>query len=326
MDYVKETLPIKEKISKFLWKTENGRVIRMGIGCGNMRNLSPGEYTESVNLLGAAYDKGFRFFDTSSDYDESELIVGEFLKRIDRKTIFLSSKSPFAIRADHQDFHNNRDKFVMQFKDTFYRSFERLGTDYIDLYLIHDTENYSRCEREIIPFLKEQKEKGLIGYFGTGMFTETAHELAILYGGADAVLSYMGYSLIKNSASGLIETAKKHGAAFINASVLHFGLIKCEDPLHFRNDMPLYLRELAKTAQRMQEYCKSQNISIIAPALQISLLNPDIDITLNGLRRNSNLDSTIEAVNTVIHPEQWAEIFRIQNASPYFRVQGEYQY
>lgn len=312
----KETVPMTERVKDFLWRFD-GRDIPMGVGCAMMGDAE--DYRETLagdlKLLERLYGAGFRYFDTSRTYHNSEQSVGEFVSRIDRKTIFLATKSKYPFRSD-------KDAFSV-FRDNFYQSFERLKTDYIDLFQIHDTDHFDCCEKQVMPFLIEQRDKGLIGYIGIGTRSLNALELAIMSGEVDSVLSYINYSLLKRSASRVIEAAKKHNAAFINGSVLHFGTIKHASP---RNPpVPAYghhARNLRSVAP-LQDLCREMGVDIVAASLQYSLFNPGIAMTLNGINRDSNIDSTIAAMRASIYPEQWARIAALREQDPYLYVQDD---
>ena len=322
----KTALPIKEKISQHLWRRDNGRTLRLGVGCaylGKGTGDTFSQFEEDLQVLMTTYEKGFRFYDTSSDYQggRSEAILGHFIKRIPRETIFLATKSNFNWLSEENPFP--------AFRERFFRSFEKFGVDYIDLYQVHDTEHFGCCEDEVFPFLLEQQKQGLIGYIGTGMRSLNAHELAVRSGLVQSVLSYQNYSLLSRAASPLIKLCSERQCAFINASVLHFGMIKSEDPYshglnksdHSRRRS--FWRRWQEDTVRLQALCKSAGINILAPALQYSLLNPHIDITLNGIHRLSNIESTIAAMDTVIFPEIWAAIQAIQDQNEFMDVQDD---
>jgi len=314
-------LPIKEKISQHLWKY-NGRTIRLGIGCAHLREygedatLKP--FEESRAILLKCYETGFRYYDTSRQYGESEISVGKFIQEIDRDTIFLATKGNYNPRIP--------DGFEL-FKRHFYESFERLHTDHINLYQIHDVDYYGVCCEKVIPFLLERKKEGMIDYIGQGTRSIRAHIQGVSDGYVESMLSYLDYNLVKGAALRAIETAKKHDAAFINASVLLFGLIKREHP-DFAEGKTFTgpIKWAREFLFKMCDYCDTNNIDMVAAALQFSLLNPDVDITLNGIKRYSNLESTIRSMNTVIYPEQWAGIFKLQSEDEHFYYDDEYNY
>ncbi len=308
----REILPIKEKIARHRWKLDN-RSIPMGIGCAEVSEYY-GKGSEGSDLLLRCYDEGFRYFDTSRSYGNSELVVGDFLRQIDRKSIFLSTKSHFRPR----DFGAEA---FLRFQKNFFESFERLGTDHIDLFLIHDTENIEICEKEIIPFLREQREKGLVDYIGMGTRSIQAQIEGISSGALDASESYLTYSILKRSAVNAIRLAARKGTAWINASQLHFGVLKLEDPMREAKGASAARRRELEMAAKMQALCGEMGVNIISAALQYSLLDPDVDVVLNGVHRASNIDSTIRAMRDVIYPDQWAKIFALQRTDPCMEIE-----
>lgn len=314
--------PIKEVLRGFRMRTASGRVLPIGVGCAFLGErdgkVSQEAIREDSALMEKCYEAGLRIFDTSCDYGPSECVVGDFIRRIDRSSIFLCTKSRYPFEQP--------DAFEV-FKRTFYESFERLHTDYINLYQIHDTNNYNVCVRDVIPFLRDRKSEGMIGYIGMGTRDLNALELGVRDGGLDSVLSYLEYSLLKSSAQSLIDVCREKGAAFLNAAVLHYGVVKADDPLNFHDlwwdgrpfvGGALHIRQ---AAERMQRLLRELNVPVIPAALQVSLLNPDVDITLNGIRRASNLASTLEALDHMIYPEQWAQILALRSELPFHSVQ-----
>lgn len=314
----RDILPIKERIAQFRM-TLDGRSIPIGVGCAWMTDCIK-DGNDAPALLRRCYDEGFRFFDTASDYGDSEDVVGAFLRGIDRKSVFLSTKSPYYGKT------LGAEEAFPKFREAFYRSFDRLGTEHIDLYLIHDTNNIQICEKEVLPFLQEQREKGLIDYFGMGTRSLQAHEEGICTGAIQASENYLTYSILKRSAAGVIRMAAEHGVAWINASPLHFGKLKDEDPLAQAAVSTGGRRREWEMAAKMQALCREMGVDIIAAALQYSLLNPDVDMSLNGIRRPSNLESTLRALRTPIYPDQWARIFSMQRTDPCMEIEDALWY
>ena len=308
----REILPIKEQIARHRWKLDN-RSIPMGIGCAEVSEYY-GQGSEGSDLLLRCYEEGFRYFDTSRSYGNSELVVGEFLRQIDRKTIFLSTKSHFRPR----DFGAEA---FSRFRQNFFESFERLGVDHIDLFLIHDTDNIEICEKEVVPFLREQRDRGLIDYIGLGTRSLQAQIEGIASGAVDASESFLTYSLLKRSAVSAVRLAARKGTAWINASQLHFGVFKLEDPLAEAKDAVGSRRRELEMAAKMQDLCREMGVNIFSAALQYSLLDPDVDVVLNGIHRASNIDSTIRAMRDVIYPDQWAKILALQRTDPCMEIE-----
>ncbi|MDR1600212.1 MAG: aldo/keto reductase [Oscillospiraceae bacterium] len=307
---------IKREIRRFRWRLD-GRELPFGVGCAWLS--AEDNRDGNIDLLLRCYESGARFFDTSRDYGESELMVGGMLRRIDRGSVFIATKC---------DFHPEKPDAFETFKRRFYESFERLGVDYIDLYQAHDTNDFSVTLPEVMPFLRERREEGLIRHIGLGTRSLAAHMNAIACGQCDSALSYMDYNLLKRAADPLIALAASRGCAFLNASVLLFGLLKSADPMTCR---PMDSRNIPGTLHRAfavktREMCSRLGIDIIAASLQYPMLNPDIDITLNGIRRPSNLESTLKALREPLHAEQWAAIEELQRTHPMLRIPDEHNF
>ncbi|ELA42472.1 uncharacterized protein VICG_00571 [Vittaforma corneae ATCC 50505] len=75
-----------------------------------------------LNALEEAYNLGYRHIDTASFYGNED-IIGEFLKKHDRKEFFITSK---LWNTDHSNVLAAINK-----------SLEKLSTDYLDMYLVH---------------------------------------------------------------------------------------------------------------------------------------------------------------------------------------------
>lgn len=347
-------IPILDRIKEFTWKFE-GRDIPLGVGCAYFGDAEDYRATlaEDMRLMERLYGLGFRYFDTSRTYNNSEQAVGEFLSRVDRKSVFLATKSRFpfdeygSAQYDQSARYDNgaasggggdsssvegapkRGSAFDVFRSNFFESFERLKTDHIDLFQIHDTNNFDVCEAQVLPFLEEQRAKGLIDYIGFGTRSLNTHEMAIRSGRADSALSYINYSLLKRSAERVIRLAAERGVAFINASVLHFGVIKHPDPRGYdaRREARggYYARSLEQVAP-LQDLCRDMGVDVVHASLQYSLFNPGVAMTLNGIKRDSNIDSTLAAMRAVIYPEQWARISALREKDQYLYFQDDMDY
>jgi len=119
-------------------------------GRSNQTSLGVGGLS---SLLLNGYDNGLRFFDSANGYG-SHPHVAEALKHVDRSKVCVmtkdDSRDPKSVRA-------NLDRFRRE-----------LGTDYIDIYLIHCvTEgDWTTRYRPIMDVLEEAKQKKIIRSHG----------------------------------------------------------------------------------------------------------------------------------------------------------------
>jgi len=134
------------------------------LGLGGMRFplADDGQVDEAaaIELIRYAIDNGVNYLDTAYIYHEgvSETILGKALKDGYREKVFLADKMPVWCAENEQDLYK-----------IFDTQLERLGVDYIDMYLLHSYqresfEGYKKCN--IYKFLADIKEQGKVGHVG----------------------------------------------------------------------------------------------------------------------------------------------------------------
>ncbi|HEY4537059.1 MAG TPA: aldo/keto reductase [Erysipelothrix sp.] len=120
---------------------------------------------EAENIISKALNLGYRHFDTASYY-ENEAIIGTTLRKsmIPREEIFITTK----VWDDDQGYEETI--------NSFYRSLERLQTDYIDLFLIHWPTQKSLDTWRALEYLYN---KGLVRAIGVSNFEIEHLELLV---------------------------------------------------------------------------------------------------------------------------------------------------
>ncbi|WP_366923991.1 aldo/keto reductase [Metallumcola ferriviriculae] len=148
---------------RVLGKTEL-KVSAIGFGGIAIQRVDSNQAAEIVN---AALDKGINFFDTARGYTDSEVKLGKALKTR-RSEAIIATKSM------------NRTKAGMA-KDIRI-SLDNMGTDYIDLYQLHNVKDYQTLKQVLAPdgaleALIEAKEAGLVRHIGiTGHIKDVLKE------------------------------------------------------------------------------------------------------------------------------------------------------
>ncbi|GMO46716.1 MAG: aldo/keto reductase [Treponemataceae bacterium] len=91
---------------------------------------------ETEKMILTAIEKGVNYFDTAYIYQNSEETLGTILaKNKKRQSVFIATKLPLVLCKNPADF----DRF-------FNKELERLQTDYIDYYLMHNISDYEQWE------------------------------------------------------------------------------------------------------------------------------------------------------------------------------------
>ena len=131
---------------------------RVGLG-GEGVLRTAGRTAEATAVIGEALERGIRYFDSARAYADSEAYHGQFWveRPVRRDGIFLTSKSASRSYAGA----------IADLKQTF----ERMQTDYIDLWQIHDLRTrpeLRECEARngALRAFQEAKEAGLVRHIG----------------------------------------------------------------------------------------------------------------------------------------------------------------
>lgn len=171
----------------------------LGYGCASLMRLTSGRRRQSI--LAAAYDGGVRYFDVARMYGlgrvESE--VGRFLRgRRDKVVVatkfgievkpvtgaaaaiqvigrYVLNKVPFLraqVRKRTGNFYVPKDFSVASARASLEQSLKALGTDYVDILLLHEPTVAEIGGVEIADFLQSAKDKGLIRAWGVAGYPE----------------------------------------------------------------------------------------------------------------------------------------------------------
>lgn len=134
----------------------------LGYGCMRFPTNAEGKIDrkKAFELLDKAIANGVNYIDTAYPYHngESELVVGEALKKYDRKSLYLATKLPVWLVNTIEDVDR-----------LFHEQLEKLQVDYIDFYLMHamNGDNFQKmADLGVVKRLEELKEEGKIKYLG----------------------------------------------------------------------------------------------------------------------------------------------------------------
>ena len=177
----KFTEPAKgDQVIHRTWKSLGGESISLlGMGCMRFPRKAGGRRgqldQEAVNqMIDYALEHGINYFDTAPAYGDSERATGEALSRHNRKDYFLATKMSNFSKAD-----------LGACKEMFATSLKNLRTSYFDYFLLHsigsvDDFNKRYIDNGLLPWLQEQKKKGVIRHLGFSFHGSNAALKALL--------------------------------------------------------------------------------------------------------------------------------------------------
>ena len=146
-------------------------VSRIAYGCAYLvdprKPMNAEATAKATRLINTAYDNGITFFDQADVYGQSEVALGEVFKRSPglRNRIVLQSKGGMVFPDD-----SSPERFWLDGShDNLIRSVEsslrRLGTDHLDLFLLHWPDSLGSPD-EVASAFDELKRSGKVRYFG----------------------------------------------------------------------------------------------------------------------------------------------------------------
>lgn len=134
----------------------------LGFGCMRFPTNAEGKIDRELaeTMMDKAIAAGVNYIDTAYPYHggESELFVGEVLKKYDRDSFYLATKLPLWAVHSLEDV----DKL-------FNEQLSKLQTDYVDFYLMHAMNRdkwHNMLELGVVKRLEELKAEGKIRYLG----------------------------------------------------------------------------------------------------------------------------------------------------------------
>ncbi|MBU2633661.1 MAG: aldo/keto reductase [Nanoarchaeota archaeon] len=194
----------------------------LGIGTCLMggEDYGPPEYSDDEKYIKAIQDAiklGYTHIDTAEIYGggHTEELVGKAIKDIDRKKLFITTK----VAKEHLKY----DKVISSAKN----SLKRLGTDYIDLYLIHRP-NPDIPIKETMNAMNYLIDNKIIRFIGVSMFNIEEMKEAQKYSKHPIVTNQLKFSIYKKSDLKIVKYCQENDILITAYKIFGRGMIKTE--------------------------------------------------------------------------------------------------
>ena len=272
-----------------------------GAGIGRIDISDPVAVATVVDALAAGID----FLDTSPLYGESERRIGMALRGVPRSRYRLSSKvgTHPAKRGDY-----SRDATLWSIEN----SLRLLGTEYLDLALVHDPIELDSVFRTggALETLEELRDQGVIGSMGLGQRRHDFHRVAIDCGRFDAILTFNDFHPLRTTAltSGLLDAATSAGVGVLNGSPLGLGLLVANPAAPDAADRHGWQTREWGLLPQFQHFCQHRGVTPAAAGLQFSMRERRIQCTLTGPSNPEELRRNLEAIAEPIPDSFWTEL------------------
>lgn len=300
-------------------------VSTIGIGCNNFgRSGTASETQQGTNaVIDAAIDAGVTLFDTADIYGAerglSETLMGNALKG-KRERIVLATKFGMDMQGANGPDWGARGsrRYIRRAVET---SLQRLQTDWIDLYQLHQPDPSTPIE-ETIATLDDLVREGKVRYIGhsnlTGWQIAEAEFTARLGGHPHFVSAQNEYSLLARDAErDVLPAVNQYGLGFLPFFPLYNGLFtgkfsRSGGPVDSR--IMMIRKHLADNApwdtiERYQQFCQAHEVSMLEATFGWLLAQPGLTSVIAGATKPEQIVQNAQAA-TAWHPtiEDIAEI------------------
>ncbi len=302
-----------------------------GTGLGNMY-VAMSE-RGAIEALSAAYAAGMRYYDTAPLYGHglSELRTGSGLRLFADPGVIVSTKVGWRLRAaigkpteaglfrDITAFARFNDYSYDGAMRSFEDSLQRLGTDRIDILLIHDVDHRNLGERYPQVFkeamagaykaLLSLREQGVVKAIGCGLNEWEACQAFAEAGDFDCFLLAGRYTLLEQaSLESFLPLCEKRGIGIIlggpyNSGILASGAVKDA----WFNYAPATADVLTRV-RAIEEICTAHGVPLKAAALQFPLHHPCVASVIPGTSSAAELNQNLHMLGIAIPQALWRDL------------------
>ncbi|MFC5262941.1 aldo/keto reductase [Kribbella qitaiheensis] len=299
---------------------------RIGLGGAPLAGLfTPVGDAEAAATVQAAWDEGWRYFDTAPHYGLglAEERLGAGLAGKPRDEYVLSSKvgriiyeadtdatddEGFAVtsrRRRRWDF--SRDGVLQSIED----SLRRIGTDRLDVVFVHDPDDhYEEAVATAFPTLIELRDQGVIGAIGSGMnqtamLTRFVREVDI-----DAIMLAGRYTLLDpDGLDDILPACVENNVQVVAVGIFNSGLLSQPRPAADAtfNYAPAPA-PLVDKANQLADICESHGVTLPAVALNFPLHHPAVAGIAVGCRTPSEVHTNAALSRVEIPTALWSDL------------------
>lgn len=278
-----------------------------GYGWGNVQEK------ELLDAIACAVDNGINFFDTADTYGlgQSELTLAKGLGTR-RKDVIIESK--FGVRfGTGGTIYDNNPAYIQECLEG---TLQRLGTDYIDVYVVHYRDGKTPIE-DVVGKLEDLQKEGKLRYFGLSNIHEEGMAELLPYRGK-FVCCQDEYSLAcRKFEKDLLHVQGEIGVTPLTWGSLGQGILTgkydrtCTFNQGDRRSRDIYVNfhgdKLVKNLEivdAMRPIAEEHKVSVAAVAIRFIMDYLKDSAVLVGAKRPAQIMGNLESIGWKLSPEE----------------------
>lgn len=276
-------------------------------------SYGPTDDMASIAAVRRALELGCNFFDTADVYGHghSEDILGQALKGRREKVIIATKVGgDFYHDPSRMNFSPDYLEFALA------KSCERLGTDYVDLYQLHNPPVRLMKDRRIFESLEKLKSSGKIRHYGVSIHDPEEGLLAMREGRPAAI--QVVFNIIRQEAKNqLFKIARANNVGIIAREPLANGFLtgkfKADSAFpagDIRHSFPRnYVRSLTYASEQLR-FLESRTRTLAQASLRFVLDHKEVSSTIPGAKTSEQAEENLKASD--MSPLTGEELLRIR--------------
>ena len=256
-----------------------------GIGVKWEEDMLPEK--DAVQLLLSALDSGLNFFDTARLYGVSENIMGKAFAGRRDEIVLCTKCRHFRDKEGNLPGDGELRKIIRQSLE---ESLKALQTDYIDLYMLHQSDMEILGRDVIAEEMQKLKTKGVVRSIGVSTYSAEESKKVIAHGVWNVV--QLPFNLMDQRQQSLFDLAEEKGVGIVVRSVLLKGLLSNRGTgLH-----PM-LAPVEKHIQQYQNLLNGNFTNLPELAVKFALSFRQVSSVLVGMDKLDYLKQSLAAAN-----------------------------
>ncbi|MFB6457629.1 aldo/keto reductase [Chitinophaga sp. Hz27] len=284
---------------------------------------------EANAMVTKAFDSGINFFDTADGYagGQSEEMLGKLLAP-KRKDVVIATKVGFRTGAPVTQAGLSRRHILYSCE----QSLKRLGTDYIDLYILHKEDPFTPLE-ETLSALQSLVTAGKVRYIGFSNWS--AWRAALAYqmqkdnGWATFCNGQMNYSLVGRDVEQDVVPFMQHAgigmtvwsplaSGFLSGKYTRENLKDENNRLSGFDLLPMDKEQGFKIVEKMREVAAGYNASVAQVALAWLLRKPVVSSIIVGASKIHQLEDNLKAIDVHLSDSDVTLLDELSKTSPVY--------